>query len=96
MELTLKAKGRGTLTAGEQGETPYQTGSLCRGSREFMPGKQVVSAGETGSLCRGSANGAAAPYIKSARSAYQERALRISRAAAQVPQSLNVYFFMAT
>ncbi len=68
----------------------------CRENREKPPTKQGVYAREAGSFCRGNENGAAAPYIKSARSAYQERALRISRAAAQVPQSLNVYFFMAT
>ena len=48
----------------------------CRENREKPPTKQGVYAEEAGSFCRGNENGAAAPYIKSARSAYQERPLK--------------------
>ena len=80
------------LPLGDEGDAK----SLWREEWEKPRTKQGVYAGETGSLCRGSENGAGALNIRSGRSAYQERALRISRAAAQVPQFLNVYFFMAT
>ena len=44
MELTLKAKGRGTLTAGEHGETPYQTGSFCRGNENSAAAEKYFNA----------------------------------------------------
>ncbi len=63
METTLKDGG------GRTGRNPVPNGV-------FMPGKQGVSAGEAGTERALLIYGAAAPHIRSGRSAYQERPLK--------------------
>ena len=67
IQVMYNAQWHGGLP-GEQGETPYQTGCLCRGSRELLPGKRERSGRSVYKERPLRISRAGAPHIKSGRS----------------------------